>query len=181
MDYKAIAQETAQEVLGYSQDTSGWKVVKISVRKQVKYILRILLVNYRYRVEAIIPESTANLSDFLYQPGNRITWDRSLKVYKMIQRINSVICCLILDFCFLYLSELSLLKLCYVDTVFYRFKVKHSKLVMFVQTEMRGKLSPSIIEKTMPSNLVSFILNAKDGIKAQKTSSRRGFHPNTLS
>uniref|UniRef100_A0A2K6EWX5 StAR related lipid transfer domain containing 6 n=1 Tax=Propithecus coquereli TaxID=379532 RepID=A0A2K6EWX5_PROCO len=30
MDYKAIAQETAQEVLGYSQDTSGWKVVKIS-------------------------------------------------------------------------------------------------------------------------------------------------------
>uniref|UniRef100_A0A8C5LFP3 StAR related lipid transfer domain containing 6 n=1 Tax=Jaculus jaculus TaxID=51337 RepID=A0A8C5LFP3_JACJA len=30
MDYKAIAQQTAQEVLSYNQDTSGWKVVKIS-------------------------------------------------------------------------------------------------------------------------------------------------------
>lgn len=33
MEYKAIAQQTAQEVLGYSQDKSGWKVVKTSVRK----------------------------------------------------------------------------------------------------------------------------------------------------
>uniref|UniRef100_A0A2K6MCM4 StAR related lipid transfer domain containing 6 n=3 Tax=Colobinae TaxID=9569 RepID=A0A2K6MCM4_RHIBE len=32
MDYKAIAQKTVQEVLGYTQDTSGWKVVKISVQ-----------------------------------------------------------------------------------------------------------------------------------------------------
>lgn len=41
MDYKALAQETAREVLDYSQDTSGWKVVKTSVRKQVKYISRV--------------------------------------------------------------------------------------------------------------------------------------------
>ncbi|XP_074239523.1 stAR-related lipid transfer protein 6 isoform X7 [Saimiri boliviensis] len=54
----------------------------------------------------------------------------------------------------------------------------YSRIVMFVQTEMRGKLSPSIIEKTMPSNLVNIILNAKDGIKAHKTPSRRGFHRN---
>jgi hypothetical protein len=52
----------------------------------------------------------------------------------------------------------------------------YSKLVMFVQTEMRGKLTPSIIEKTMPSNLVSFILNAKDGIKAHKAPSAREHH-----
>uniref|UniRef100_A0A2I3HIP7 StAR related lipid transfer domain containing 6 n=1 Tax=Nomascus leucogenys TaxID=61853 RepID=A0A2I3HIP7_NOMLE len=32
MDYKAIAQQTAQEVLGYNRDTSGWKVVKTSVQ-----------------------------------------------------------------------------------------------------------------------------------------------------
>uniref|UniRef100_A0A2K5PQU4 StAR related lipid transfer domain containing 6 n=1 Tax=Cebus imitator TaxID=2715852 RepID=A0A2K5PQU4_CEBIM len=32
MDYKAIAQQMAQEVLGYNQDTSGWKVVKTSVQ-----------------------------------------------------------------------------------------------------------------------------------------------------
>lgn len=41
MDYKALAQQTAQEILGYYQDTSGWKVVKNSVRKQVKYISRV--------------------------------------------------------------------------------------------------------------------------------------------
>lgn len=34
MDYKTIAQQTSQEVFGYNQDTSGWKVVKNSVRKQ---------------------------------------------------------------------------------------------------------------------------------------------------
>lgn len=41
MDYKALAQQTAQEILGYYQDSSGWKVVKNSVRKQVKYISRV--------------------------------------------------------------------------------------------------------------------------------------------
>lgn len=52
----------------------------------------------------------------------------------------------------------------------------HSKLVMFVQTEMRGKLSPSIIEATMPSNLVNVILNARDGIKTHKALPERGYH-----
>uniref|UniRef100_F7GE59 StAR related lipid transfer domain containing 6 n=1 Tax=Callithrix jacchus TaxID=9483 RepID=F7GE59_CALJA len=32
MDYKAIAQQTAQEALGCDQDTSVWKVVKTSVQ-----------------------------------------------------------------------------------------------------------------------------------------------------
>lgn len=41
MDYKALAQQTAQEILGCYQDTSGWKVVKNSVRKQVIYISRV--------------------------------------------------------------------------------------------------------------------------------------------
>lgn len=31
MDYKALAQETALEILGYNQDTTGWKVVKTSL------------------------------------------------------------------------------------------------------------------------------------------------------
>lgn len=35
MDYKALTQQTVQEILGYNQDKSGWKVVKISVRKQI--------------------------------------------------------------------------------------------------------------------------------------------------
>lgn len=35
MDYKAIAQQTADQVLAYNQDIAGWKVVKSAVRKQV--------------------------------------------------------------------------------------------------------------------------------------------------
>uniref|UniRef100_A0A8C9AUY7 StAR related lipid transfer domain containing 6 n=1 Tax=Prolemur simus TaxID=1328070 RepID=A0A8C9AUY7_PROSS len=220
MDYKAIAQQTVQEVLGYSQDTSGWKVVKISKKVTVSSKASRKFQGNLYRVEGIIPESTAKLSDFLYQPGNRLTWDKSLKVYNMIQRIDSdtVLCHTITqsfamgsisprDFIDLvnikhYEGNMSIISSQSVD--FPEFPPssnyirgynhpcgficsplsenrEYSKLVMFVQTEMRGKLSPSIIEKTMPSNLVSFILNAKDGIKAQKTSSGYGFHPNTLS
>lgn len=63
-----------------------------------------------------------------------------------------------------------------VVTLFVYRNPAYSKLVIFVQTEMRGKLLPSIIEKSMPSNLVSFFLNAKDAIKAHKIPSIRGRH-----
>ncbi|XP_035292435.1 LOW QUALITY PROTEIN: stAR-related lipid transfer protein 6 [Cricetulus griseus] len=52
----------------------------------------------------------------------------------------------------------------------------YSKLVMFVQTEMKGKLPPSIIEKFMPSNLVSFFHNAKRWAKAHRIPSICGCH-----
>ncbi|XP_047382437.1 stAR-related lipid transfer protein 6 isoform X1 [Sciurus carolinensis] len=89
MDYKAIAQQTAQEVLGYNQDTSGWKVVKISKKITVSSKASRKFLGNLYRVEGIIPESTFKLSDFLYQPGNRVTWDKALKVYNMVHRIDS--------------------------------------------------------------------------------------------
>ncbi|XP_023988071.2 stAR-related lipid transfer protein 6 [Physeter macrocephalus] len=44
-----------------------------------------------YRVEGIIPESTSKLSDFLYKPENRVTWDKLLKVYNMVQKIDSLL------------------------------------------------------------------------------------------
>jgi len=33
MDYKKAADEVAEKILLYSQDTSGWRVIKVSVRK----------------------------------------------------------------------------------------------------------------------------------------------------
>ncbi|KAB1256277.1 StAR-related lipid transfer protein 6 [Camelus dromedarius] len=204
MDYQAFAQQTTQEILGYYQDTSGWKVIKTSVRK-VKYVSRKKITvsskaskkfhGNLYRVEGVIPESTSRLSDFLYRPENRVTWDKSLKVYNMVQKIDSVICCLILDFyCIntllllawisphiLHLQITSVVTTMLVAVCVHLCKSKnpaHSKLVMFVQTEMRGRLAPSIIEATMPSHLVSFILNAKDGIKTHKIPSRCGCHHN---
>ncbi|XP_022351642.1 stAR-related lipid transfer protein 6 [Enhydra lutris kenyoni] len=215
MDYKALAQETAQEVLDYSQDTSGWKVVKTSKKITVSSKASKKFHGNLYRVEGIIPESTAKLSDFLYKPENRVTWDKSLKVYNMVHRIDldTIICHTITqsfamgsisprDFIDLvyfkrYEGNMDIISSNSVDFPAYppsssyvrgfnhacgyicsplQENPAHSKLVMFIQTEMRGKLSPSIIEATMPSNLVSFILNAKDGIKALRSPVGRGYH-----
>uniref|UniRef100_A0ABI7XX26 Uncharacterized protein n=1 Tax=Felis catus TaxID=9685 RepID=A0ABI7XX26_FELCA len=76
------------------------------------------------------------------------------------------------------LYRLSILQALRREYGYYQLNPAHSKLVMFIQTEMKGKLSPSIIEATMPSNLISFILNAKDGIKAHRIPSGHGSHPN---
>lgn len=46
----------------------------------------------------MIPESTSKLSDFLFKPENRVTWDKSLKMYNMVLKIDLVIYCLMLDF-----------------------------------------------------------------------------------
>uniref|UniRef100_A0A8D2GQ75 START domain-containing protein n=2 Tax=Urocitellus parryii TaxID=9999 RepID=A0A8D2GQ75_UROPR len=215
MDYKAIAQQTAQEVLSYNQDTSGWKVVKISKKITVSSKASRKFLGNLYRVEGIIPESTFKLSDFLYQPGNRVAWDKALKVYNMIHRIDSdtFICHTITQsFAMGSISPRDFIDLVYIKRCEGNMNIissksvdfpeyppssnyvrgynhpcgyvcsplkenpAYSKLVMFVQTDMRGKLSPSIIEKAMPSNLVSFVLNAKDGIKSHKAPSGRGHH-----
>ncbi|XP_003788527.1 stAR-related lipid transfer protein 6 [Otolemur garnettii] len=220
MDYKAIAQQTTQEVLDYSQDTSGWKVVKTSKKVTVSCKPSIKFRGNLYRVEGIIPESSTKLSDFLYNPGNRVTWDKALQMYKMVHRIDSdtFLCHTVTqsfamgsisprDFIDLvhikhYEGNISIISSQSVDFPEYppspnfirgynhasgfvcsplKENPAYSKLVMFVQTEMRGKLSPSLVEKAIPSNLVSFIVNARDGIKAQKTSTGRGLHPKSHS
>ncbi|XP_036101858.1 stAR-related lipid transfer protein 6 [Molossus molossus] len=213
MDYKVLAQQTAQDILGYSQDTSGWKVVKSSKKVTVSSKASKIFHGNLYRVEGIIPESTSKLSDFLYKPENRTTWDKSLKVYNMIHKIDSdtFICHTIThSFAMGSISPRDFIDIvylkCFEGNVFVissksvefpgyppssdyirgynhacgfvcsplQDNPAHSKLVMFVQTEMRGKLSPSIIEATMPSNLINLILNAKTGIKTHRAPPGRG-------
>ncbi|XP_055994372.1 stAR-related lipid transfer protein 6 [Sorex fumeus] len=208
MDYKALAQQTAQEILGYNQDTSDWKVVKTAKKVTVYSKTSRKFHGNLYRVEGIIPEPAAKLSDFLYKPENRIAWDKSLKVYNMVHKIDpdTYICHTITQsFAMGSISPRDFVDLVYIKRCDGNMDVissnsvdfpayppssnyirgynhpcgyicsplkenpAHSKLVMFVQTEMKGKLSPSIIEATMPSTLVSFILNAKDGLKSHKT------------
>ncbi|XP_043744729.1 stAR-related lipid transfer protein 6 isoform X2 [Cervus elaphus] len=217
MDYKALAQQTAQEILGYYQDTSGWKVVKNSKKITVSSKASKKFHGNLYRVEGMIPESTSKLSDFLFKPENRVTWDKALKMYNIVLKIDSdtFICHTITqsfamgsisprDFIDLvslkhYEGNTDVISVTSVDFPAYpssssyirgynhacgyiclpvQENPAYSKLVMFVQTEMRGKLAPSIIEATMPSNLVSFMLNVKDGIKTQKIPSRHGYHHN---
>ncbi|XP_005074667.2 stAR-related lipid transfer protein 6 isoform X2 [Mesocricetus auratus] len=213
MDYKAIAQQTAEEVLAYAQDISGWKVVKSSKKITVSSKTSRIFLGNLYRIEGIIPESTAKLSNFLYQPENRVTWDKSLKGYNVVHKIDSdtFICHTItqsfamgsisprdfVDVVYIkhYEGNIDIVCTKSVDFPGYppsshyirgynhpsgyvcsplRENPAYSKLVMFVQTEMKGKLPPSIIEKSMPSNLLSFFLNAKDGVKAHGIPSIRG-------
>ncbi|CAO2594392.1 StAR-related lipid transfer protein 6, partial [Lemmus lemmus] len=168
-----------------------------------------------YRIEGVIQESASKVSNFLYQPENRVTWDKSLKGYNVVHKIDSdtfichamtqrfalgsisprdfvdVVCIKHYDGNINIISTNSVDFPGYPPSAHYVRGYNHpsgyvcsplkenpaySKLVIFVQTEMRGKLPPSIIEKYMPSNLVSFFLNAKDGIKAHKIPSIRGRH-----
>ncbi|XP_063087684.1 stAR-related lipid transfer protein 6 isoform X2 [Cavia porcellus] len=215
MDYKTIAQQTSQEVFGYNQDTSGWKVVKNSKKITVSTKASKRFVGNLYRVEGIIPESSTKLSDFLYQPGNKVMWDKSLKTYDVVHKIDSstFICHTITqsfamgsisprDFidvvCFkCYEGNMAIISSKSVDFPGYpptseyirgynypcgfvcsplKENPAYSKLVMFVQTDMRGKLPTSIVEKTMPSNLIKFVLNAKDGLRTHKAPSGCGNH-----
>nr|XP_023502373.1 stAR-related lipid transfer protein 6 isoform X4 [Equus caballus] len=89
MDYKALTQQTVQEILGYNQDKSGWKVVKISKKITVSKKPSKKFQGNLYRVEGIFPESASKLSDFLYKTENRVTWDKSLKAYNMVHKIDS--------------------------------------------------------------------------------------------
>ncbi|XP_064150574.1 stAR-related lipid transfer protein 6 isoform X2 [Loxodonta africana] len=231
MDYKAIAQQTAQEVLGYSQDTTGWKVVKTSViicgflfpfEKKITVSSKASkkFNGNIYRVEGIIPQSTSKLCELLYLPEHRVTWDKSLKAFNMVHRIDSdtFICHAITQsFAMGSISPRDFIDLVHIKhyegnrviissnsvdfpgyppSSNYIRGYNHpcgyvcspvgenpaySKLEMFVQTEMRGKLSPSIIEAAMPSNLISVILNAKDGIKALRSTSGCACHPKSHS
>ncbi|XP_006891819.1 PREDICTED: stAR-related lipid transfer protein 6 [Elephantulus edwardii] len=205
MDFKAIAQNSTQEVLGYIQDTTGWKLVKTSKNITVYSKASKNFNGNIYRVEGIIPQPTSKLSEFLYLPENRVTWDKSLKMYKTIHRIDSdtYVCHTITQsFAMGSISPRDFVDVVHIkryegnrviissNSVEFpgcppssayirgynypcgyvctplRESPAYSKLMMFVQTDMKGKLSPSIIEATMPSNLISFIINAKDGIKA---------------
>ncbi|XP_059102410.1 stAR-related lipid transfer protein 6 isoform X2 [Peromyscus eremicus] len=215
MEFKAIAQQTAEEILAYSQDISGWKVVKSSKKIIVSKKTSKLFRGNLYRIEGIIPVSTAKLSNFLYQPESRIKWDKLLKAYNVLHKIDSdtFICHTItnsfamgsisprdfIDVIYIKHYEGNVDIICahsvdfpgYPPTSYYvrgynypsgyvcsplKENPAYSKLVVFVQIDMRGKWLTSIIEKVMPSNLVSFFLNAKDGIKAHETPSAQRRH-----
>uniref|UniRef100_A0A8C8U139 StAR related lipid transfer domain containing 6 n=2 Tax=Peromyscus maniculatus bairdii TaxID=230844 RepID=A0A8C8U139_PERMB len=215
MEFKAIAQQTAEEILAYSQDISGWKVVKSSKKITVSKKTSKLFRGNLYRIEGIIPVSTAKLSNFLYQPENRIKWDKLLKAYNVLHKIDSdtFICHTITNsFAMGSISPRDFIDVIYFKHYEGNFDIicarsvdfpgypptshyvrgynypsgyvcsplkenpAYSNLVVFVQIDMRGKWLTSLIEKVMPSNLVNFFLNAKDGIKAYETLSVRRRH-----
>ncbi|XP_008579173.1 PREDICTED: stAR-related lipid transfer protein 6 [Galeopterus variegatus] len=204
MDYKAIAQQTAQEVLGYNQDTSDWKVVKISKKITVsskpsrKFRGNLYFLSDCCRDNNIHLNLSESTSDFILNSSKDTCICHSITQSFALGSISPRD---FIDLVYIKRCEGNMDIISSNSVVFpeyppssnyirgynhpcgyvcspLRENPAYSKLVMFVQTDMKGKLSPSIIEKTMPSNLVSFVLNAKDGIKAYKTPSVRGCHHN---
>ncbi|XP_015217216.1 stAR-related lipid transfer protein 6 isoform X2 [Lepisosteus oculatus] len=112
MDYHQSAEELAQKIWSYNQDVSGWTVAKNSVRipcyVQWQYKFRgmsqchgSLPVNteenckfFRYRAEGIVEDTPDNIIPFMYLPEYRIRWDKALKSYTLLERIdeNTAIC-----------------------------------------------------------------------------------------
>lgn len=168
-----------------------------------------------YRIEGIIPESAAHLCDFLYKSEHRASWDKSLKAFNVLHKIDTdtFICHTITQsFAMGSISPRDFIDLVHIKhyegntdiistrsvefpgyppTSHYIRGYNHpsgyvcsplkenpaySKLVVFVQTEMKGKLPASVIEKSMPSNLVNFFLNVKDGLKTHKAPPLRAHH-----
>ncbi|KAM3938249.1 stAR-related lipid transfer protein 6 isoform 1-T2 [Leptodactylus fuscus] len=94
MDYKKIAQDVAQKILAYSQDTSGWKVAKSTKDITVSWKPSKEYPGNLYRGEGIIEEVPEKVIPFMYQAKYRAKWDSALKSYSILEEIDedTVIC-----------------------------------------------------------------------------------------
>lgn len=94
MDYKKIADDVSQKILSYSQDTSGWKVIKRTKDVTVSWKSSNEYSGNIYRGEGIIEEIPEKVIPFMYLAKYRSKWDKALKSYSILEEINedTVIC-----------------------------------------------------------------------------------------
>ncbi|XP_049650254.1 stAR-related lipid transfer protein 6 [Accipiter gentilis] len=88
MDYKKIADEVSEKILSYNQDTSGWRVIKISKNVTVSSKPSKEYAGNIYRGEGIIKEVPSKIIPFMYLPEYRNKWDKALQSYKLLERID---------------------------------------------------------------------------------------------
>ncbi|XP_038599844.1 stAR-related lipid transfer protein 6 isoform X1 [Tachyglossus aculeatus] len=210
MDFKKIAEEISQKILSYNRDTSGWRVAKTSKKITVSWKPSKEYGGNLYRGEGVVKEAPAKLIQFMYLPEHRTKWDKSLQIYKLLQRIDAdtFICHTVThsfgmgsisprDFVDLvhikvYEGDVSI-----VSSVSVEYpqcspssscirgynhpcgyvcsplpeNPSYSRLVVFVQPELRGNLPRPVIESALPTSLVNLISDLKDGIKSPKSHS----------
>ncbi|XP_071657871.1 stAR-related lipid transfer protein 6-like isoform X4 [Patagioenas fasciata] len=90
MDYKKIADEVSEKLLSYSQDTSGWRVIKVSKNVTVSSKPSKEYAGNIYRGEGIIKEVPSKIIPFMYLPEYRSKWDKALKSYKLLESIDQL-------------------------------------------------------------------------------------------
>ncbi|KAM9331230.1 stAR-related lipid transfer protein 6 [Gastrophryne carolinensis] len=88
MDYPLIADDVAQKILLYHQDTSGWKVAKSTKNITVSWKPSNEYSGNIYRGEGIIEEQPEKVIPFMYLPEYRSKWDKALKSYSILERID---------------------------------------------------------------------------------------------
>ncbi|XP_006626710.1 stAR-related lipid transfer protein 6 isoform X3 [Lepisosteus oculatus] len=94
MDYHQSAEELAQKIWSYNQDVSGWTVAKNSRNVTVSWKPSGEYRGKLYRAEGIVEDTPDNIIPFMYLPEYRIRWDKALKSYTLLERIdeNTAIC-----------------------------------------------------------------------------------------
>ncbi|XP_010001071.1 PREDICTED: stAR-related lipid transfer protein 6 [Chaetura pelagica] len=88
MDYKRMAEEVSGKIFSYSQDTSGWRVIKVSKNVTVSSKPSKEYAGNIYRGEGIIQEVPSKIIPFMYLPEHRRKWDKALQSYKLLERID---------------------------------------------------------------------------------------------
>ncbi|XP_071990174.1 stAR-related lipid transfer protein 6 [Engystomops pustulosus] len=88
MDYKKIADDVAQKILSYSQDTSGWKVAKSTKDITVSWKPSNEYPGNIYRGEGIIEEIPEKVIPFMYLAKYRAKWDSALKTYSIVEEVD---------------------------------------------------------------------------------------------
>ncbi|XP_075049844.1 stAR-related lipid transfer protein 6 [Mixophyes fleayi] len=204
MDYKKIADDIAQKMLTYSQDSTGWKVVKttkdviVSMKPSNEHSGNI------YRGEGIIEEVPETIIPLMYLAKYRPKWDKTLKSYSIVEEFDkdTVIChCITHSYAMGVISPREFVDLVHVrrydggvvttNSISLEHEKcpvtnshvrgfnnpsgyvcsplpenpAHSKFVVFIQPELGGLLPRSLVETALPSNVISLIDDARDGVK----------------
>ncbi|XP_006269715.1 stAR-related lipid transfer protein 6 isoform X1 [Alligator mississippiensis] len=88
MDFKKITDEVSKKMLSYSQDTSGWRVIKVSKNVTVSSKPSKEYAGHLYRGEGIIKEVPSKVIPFMYLPEHRSKWDKALQSYRLLEKID---------------------------------------------------------------------------------------------
>ncbi|XP_064295332.1 stAR-related lipid transfer protein 6 isoform X2 [Phalacrocorax carbo] len=180
MDYKKITDEVSEKILSYSQDTSGWRVIKVSKNVTISSKPSKEYAGNIYRGEGIIKEVPSKIIPFMYLPEYRNKWDKALQSYKLLERIDqdtgiyhSVTHSYAVSVEYSSCPPTPSCVRGYNNPCGYVCSPlpenpEHSKLVVFIQPELGGMLPCSVVETALPTTLINLITETRAGLKGLK-------------
>ncbi|XP_066567062.1 stAR-related lipid transfer protein 6 [Amia ocellicauda] len=205
MDFLKVADDIVQKLWSYNQDESGWTLAKNSKDVVVSWKPSSEYGGNMYRGEGIIEDTPENIIPFMYLPEHRMHWDKALKSYTLLERIDedTAICHTVThsygmglissrDFVDLVrvkryeggIVTTNSMSVDYPECPPSPSHIRghnnpcgyvcsplpqspgHSKLVVFIQPDLGGRLPRSLVESALPNNIINLINDTRAGIKA---------------